>query len=399
LRIAHIVRRYSAAEWGGTETVVQHTVEEQVRRGHEPIVFATNALQPSGAELLPHTRTFGYSYPYWPMSPKDRLALDKKGGSPYAPALFRAVRVFRPDLIHIHAGGRLATASVVTAERLGVPSVMSLHGGAAVVPQCEIDEMLRPLKGKFPYGGILDRLFGLHFDPLSRVGAIVCISHGEERHLRERYPHARIRYVPNGVAPTSRVIRPAQSDAVRNVLCVSRIDYQKNQVALVEALANLPENFRLTLIGPVTADWYRNKIVARVQELGLGNRVRIVPGLPPGSDELEAEFAQADVFVLPSLHEPFGIVALEAMQRGIPLVAAKVGGLTDLVIDGVNGFLFNPSDTGALSAAIVRICDDAALTARLATAGFEIAAQYLWSQVITTLDGVYNELLGKGAGA
>jgi len=399
LKIAHIVRRYSAVEWGGTETVVKHTVDEQVRRGHEPVVFATNALQPSGAEPLPHARTFGYVYPYWPMPPKDRLALDKKGGSPYAPALFRAVRAFKPDIIHIHAGGRLATAAVVTAARLGVPSVMSLHGGAAVVPQSEIDEMLRPLKGKFPYGGILDRMLGLRFDPLSRVDAMVCISRAEERRLGERYPFARVRYVPNGVAPAARVVRPSREGAGRNVLCVSRIDYQKNQLALVEALAKLPADFRLHLVGPVTAGWYRDRIVARSRELGLEDRVRIVPGLPPGSRELEDEFARADVFVLPSVHEPFGIVALEAMQRGLPLVAAKVGGLVDFVIDGENGLLFEPSDTDALASAIVRLCNDAALSGRLAAAGCETAARYAWPSVITALDGVYDELLGKGCGA
>ena len=325
------------------------------------------------------------------MPATDRLALDKKGGSPYAPSLFRAVREFSPELIHIHAGGRLAVAAVRLAERLGVPSVMSLHGGAAVVPQTEIDEMLRPLKGKFPYGGILDRLLGMRFDPLTRVGAIVCISRTEERRLGELYPGRRVRYVPNGVADAARVGRRPDA-AGRNVLCVSRIDYQKNQLALVEALSRLPAGTRLTLVGPVTAAWYRDKILARVDELGLRDRFELIPGLSPGSAELEAEFAKADVFVLPSVHEPFGIAALEALKRGVPLVAANVGGLPDFVADGENGLLFDPSDPAALVAAIGRVFGDRPLADRMISAGLETAARFSWPRVIDDLEKVYGEV-------
>lgn len=396
MRIAHIVRRYSRCEWGGTETVVAHTVEEQLKRGHEPHVFATNALQSGdGSESLPpNTDVFGYVYPYWPMPAKDRLALDKKGGSPYSPALFRAVRAFKPDLIHIHAGGRLAVAAVRLAEELSVPSVMSLHGGAAVVPQNEIDEMLRPLKGKLPYGGLLDRLLGLRFDPLDRVDAVVCISRAEERRLNGLHPGRRIRYVPNGVAAAPRVSRDS-GRTVRNVLCVSRIDYQKNQLALVEALAQLPSDCRLTLVGPLTAAWYAERIRVRAEELGVTDRLTLVPGLPPGSAELEAAFASADVFVLPSVHEPFGIVALEAMQRGLPLVSSNVGGLPDFVSDGKNGLLFDPSDVTALVAAVRRVFDEPGLADRLIEGGLATSARFAWPRVIDDLDRVYHEILNR----
>ena len=176
LRIAHVVRRYSAAEWGGTETVVRHTVAEQRALGHDPRIFCTAALQPPDARPTDDIQFFPYFYPYFPMPTADRLKLDKKGGSPYSPALFKAVKDFRPDVIHIHAGGRLACAAVKLARRLDVPSVMSLHGGAADVPASEMAEMLRPLKGKFPYGSVVDRLLGMRFDPIARVDAVVCIS-------------------------------------------------------------------------------------------------------------------------------------------------------------------------------------------------------------------------------
>ena len=396
LRIAHVVRRYSAAEWGGTETVVCHTVAEQRKLGHEPRIFCTAALQPSGAPPA-GVSCFPYFYPYFPMPTADRLKLDKKGGSPYSPALFKAVADFRPDVIHIHAGGRLACASVKLARRLNVPCVMSLHGGAAAVPASELAEMLRPLRRKFPYGAILDRLLGMRFDPLTYASAIICISHEEERLLKEKYPGRIVRYLPNGVearpsaGQTARMPLRARSSARINVLCVSRIDYQKNQLALVDLLVARPA-CRLTLVGPITAQWYADKIKARVEELGVGERFSLVPGLPPGSAELESAFAAADVFVLPSVHEPFGIVALEAMARGIPLIASNVGGLPDFVRDGKNGFLFDPSAPDGLVAAFDRLVAlPLPRVEQMLADARTTAASYAWPNVVARLVGIYGE--------
>ena len=400
LKIAHVVRRYSSAEWGGTETVVCHTVAEQRKLGHEPRIFCTAALQPPGAPP-DGVSCFPYFYPYFPMPAADRLKLDKKGGSPYSPALFRAVRDFRPDVIHIHAGGRLACAAVKLARRLGVPCVMSLHGGAAAVPASELAEMLKPLKGKFPYGGILDRMFGMRFDPLARVNAIICISHEEERLLKEKYPGRIVRYLPNGVElelkrqecrfPDGEVALSPLQRRFSNILCVSRIDYQKNQLALVDLLAARPA-CRLTLVGPLTAQWYADKIKARVQELGVGDRITLIPGLPPGSAELEAAFAAADVFVLPSVHEPFGIVALEAMARGIPLIASNVGGLPDFVQEGKNGLLFDPSTSNGLVDAFDRLVAlPPARVAQMLKDARTTVESYAWPNVITRLMDIYDE--------
>ena len=384
MRIAHIVRRYSRAEWGGTETVVAATVAEQRRRGDEPCVFCTSALQPP--EGTREARTFSYFYPYFPLSASARDALDRKGGNPFAFGLFRAVRAFRADVIHIHAGGRLACGAIRLAERLGVPSVLSLHGGAAVVPPRERAQMLAPLRGTVRYGGVLDRLLGFRFDPLARASVLVCISRAEQDALARRYPRKCIRYLPNGVVPNEFAHRPFAQAA--RVLCLSRIDYQKNQLALVDLLAARP-GVTVELVGPVTAPWYRDEIVARARMLGVADRLTIRGGLPPGSDELNAAFARADVFVLPSVHEPFGIVALEAMQHGVPLIASAVGGLVDFVRDGENGLLFNSSEKGALAAAFDRLTPP--LAARLATGGYATARAYAWPRLIDDLAHIYAE--------
>ena len=220
----------------------------------------------------------------------------------------------------------------------------------------------------------------------ARASVLVCISRAEQDALARRYPRKCIRYLPNGVVPNEFAHRPfAQAS---RVLCLSRIDYQKNQLALVDLLA-ARSDVTVELVGPVTAPWYRDEIVARARSLGVSDRLTILGGLPPGSDELNAAFARADVFVLPSVHEPFGIVALEAMQHGVPLIASAVGGLVDFVRDGENGLLFNPSEKGALAAAFDRLTPP--LAARLATGGYATARAYAWPRLIDDLAHIYAE--------
>lgn len=383
MKIAHIVRRYSKAEWGGTETVVRNLCREQVRMGDEPRIFATEALQPEGG--TEGVETFGYWYPYFPMPAADRLKLDKKGGNPYAPKLFAAVERFAPDAIHIHAGGRLAAAAVKLAKRIGARSAISVHGGAAATPKREMELMLAPLKGKAPLGGLLDRVLGLRFDAIGAADVVFALSREETERLRAAHPGRRIEHVPNGV-PEIEERERAERKEFRKALCVSRIDYQKNQLAIVEMLAELP-GVEARLVGPVTAPWYLEEIWKRAKELGVEGRLEVVPGLDQGSEELEAEFDRADFFVLPSVHEPFGIVALEAMQRGTPLVASAVGGVRDFARDGENALLFAPGEAGGLARAVRRL--EPGLAAELAKAGRETAKGYGWRAVAERVRSCY----------
>jgi len=396
MKIAHVVRRYTASEWGGTETVVENTLREQMALGHDVRIFCTSALSVAGQETCNciSVERFKYWYPYWPLSDADKLALDKKGGSPYAPALFRAIETWRPDAIHIHAGGRLAAAAVKLAEKLRIPSVYSLHGGAAAVPKAEMDEMLRPLRHTVPYGGVIDRICGLRFDPLARVSAVVCISREEQRRLQSIHGADRIHYLPNGVGVFNppKNISGRQAGSPLRLLCVSRIDYQKNQLALVDAIPHLIDlEPHLTLVGPITAAWYRDKLLERIRELGLQQRITLIPGLPPHSEQLEAEYAKADVFVLPSVHEPFGIVALEAMAHGIPLVASKVGGLCDFIHDGSNGLFFEPNatDSALQLANAVRRALAPGTAQSLIQEGLKTAADYSWPNIVRQLMELY----------
>jgi len=402
LKIAHVVRRFVFAEWGGTESAVWNTVRNQRRLGLNPEILATAALAQVGEEFRDEVRIrrFSYFYPYFPMSRRTAAMLDKKGGNPFVPALFRALRQERFDLVHIHCGGRMAVMSALTAHRGNRPCVITLHGGHAAVPPEEIRQMMAPVRGKFHYGGVLDRLRKLRRDAVGAADAVICVSHEEAERLAARYPGRPIVYLPNGVNCADFQVKPPCSPrrewgiaAGRTlVLCISRIDYQKNQLILLNLLER-DRQCHVLLVGPITAPGYCDRLRAEAARRKVAERLTIIPGLPPDDPRLKAILHEAELFVLPSLHEPFGIVALEAWAAGLPVLAARVGGLKDFIRSGHNGLLFAPDDPEELFQAYQKLTGDAALRARLAANAADAVRAFGWDALSLRLVNLYRELI------
>ena len=403
LKIAHVVRRFAFEEWGGTEAVVWNTVRNQVKLGVTPEIFATSALSQPGEEIRENIRIrrFPYWYPYFPMTDISMELMDKKGGNPFVPKLFQAIRQEHFDLIHIHCGGRMAVMSVLLAHEMNIPCVISLHGGHAAVPPEELRLMMAPTRGKFHYGGIIDRFLHLRRDPTAEADGVICISHEEEQLLAKRYPGRRIIYLPNGVNCEDFQHCPDNCSPRREwgipperrlVLCISRIDYQKNQGVLLNLLIQDPK-CHVLLIGPVTAPWYHKRILDLAAKLNVEDRLTIIPGLAPEDPRLKAILHEAQVFALPSLHEPFGIVALEAWSAGIPLLSAWTGGLRDFVTDDRNGLFFDPADPYTLISAYARLFKEKGLAERLTAQAREDVRSYSWKYLTEQLLEFYRELI------
>ena len=407
LNVAHVVRRFAFEEWGGTETVVWNSARNLGKHAVNSVILATRACSATGDEVrdgIP-IRRFDYFYPYWPLSASDRRALDKKGGNPISSDLAKTLRGGQWDLIHIHSGGRIAQTAIAEAKRLHIPAVVSFHGGCMDVPEAEMREMLRPIRHTLRYGGILDRLAGRRFDIAEAADALICVGANEEKPLRERYPDQRILYLPNGIDP-ERLARPVGWDfrekfgipAGRLLLaCIARIDYQKNQMALLRAAALLRdrgEDVGVTLIGPVSAEWYAAEMRRAIAELGLESRVVWLPGVEADDDLLPAALHAADFFVLPSLHEPFGIAALEAWSAGVPVIASHVGGLQYLIREGENGRFCDPDEPASIVAALDLCRRDMDETRRMAErAKTEAAEHYSWPRITEKLASFYREVI------
>jgi glycosyltransferase involved in cell wall biosynthesis len=284
--------------------------------------------------------------------------------------------------------------------------VVTLHGGVHDVPQDEAASWTEPTKGAVEWGKILGWWVGSR-RVLDDAAAILCVGEEERRKTQEAYPGKRVLFLPNGVdAPRfaagdgGRFRR--RHDIPQNapvLLNVGRIDPQKNQRLLLELLsAVLPAHpdARLLLIGPMTNEGYGESLRRETAERGMARNVTLIPGLPADSDDLLDAFHAADVFVLPSIHEPFGIVILEAWAAGLPVVASRVGGVPAFVEDGQDGFLVDSGDLAGFVAAVNTCLDHPERAREMAEKGRQKArAQYSWESVTSKLEAVYREAVGE----
>lgn len=404
MRTAQIIRRFAFSEWGGTESVVWNTARALQAKGNPSEIFATRALSPAQDEVRNaiQIHRFHYRYPRFPLS-KDKIrALDKKGGDPVVPGLQKALRKGEFDILHCHTMGRMAATVRAAAKQLHVPYIMTLHGGYFDVPPAELRQMMKPMKGTIPYGNIMDRLFGRRVDALKLANGIVCVGENELQPAKEHFPDKPVIHLPNGVN-YSYFHDYAGSDFRKQtgipqnrkiLLCVSRIDYQKNQLMLPEVLALLGESWHLVFIGAPTAEWYVDKLREKIRLMNLTDHVTILNGVPPDSSLLPAAYHAASAFLLPSLHEPFGIVVLEAWSSGTPVIASPVGGLKTLIRDGETGFFAPAEGAPEEWAALVRKLDeDADLRGRITEAAdAEVREHYSWGIITDRLLDFYQEV-------
>ena len=408
MKIAHVLRRLSFNDWGGTEQVVWNLAKAQKAAGHEVRLFATTALCATPREVvdgLEITR-FDPVYPWWPMPKWLVDELDRKGGNPFVPGLGRALRGWMPDVIHCHAMARIAELCLRVANQK-TKTVISLHGGGANVPGVEARSLRAPTRGRLPWGKMIDYAMGWVRRIPEDFDGIVCVGEDEYEKYKARHPH--VLFLPNGVDTRlfeGRETRDARredfSRLASNVscrekalrlLCVARIDRQKNQMMIVEALARHPE-MCARLVGPVTQPDYADELRRRAEGLGVSDRLTLVGALKPGSPELVAEYRNADVFVLPSRHEPFGIVVLEAWAAGLPVVASDVGGLGRLCAAHPGAAVtFHSGDAAAMDAAIAEVRGSLLSKAKaIRDAARSAAGQYDWAVLAGRLVDFFGQI-------
>jgi glycosyltransferase involved in cell wall biosynthesis len=307
--------------------------------------------------------------------PWRRVATGFDASPRLAAAVVRAVRAERPDLLHTHMVHGDIYGSIA-ANVLRVPFVSSRHN----------DD--RYLLGPFRH---VDRAF------MRRARRLIAISDSVREFLIRAGLPARklvtIHYgldelpsAPSEVTPEQAGI-PADSPLV---LAIGRLIAQKDHETLTRAMARVHSDHpsaRLALLG-----WgvLEEQTRALVQELGLADAVVL-----PGRVEPRAWLERADIFAHTSRWEGFGIVLLEAMLAGLPVVATRVSAVPEIVADGQTGLLVDPGDPAAVAAALSALLVDPERRVALGTAGLARAkAEFSVARMTRRTVDVYREALG-----
>ncbi len=298
------------------------------------------------------------------------------------------------DLVHSHTwyanlGGHLASLLH------GIPHVATVHSL----------EPLRPWKAEQLGGGYALSSWAER-TALAAAAAVVAVSDGMAADVLSAYPEIpeeRVRVIRNGIDTTEYAPDPGRDVLSRlgvdlerpYVIFVGRITRQKGVPVLLRAAARLDPEAQLVLcagaadtpeLGAEVSD-----LVAGLQESRSG--VIWIPEMLPKTDIIQL-LSHAAVFVCPSVYEPLGIVNLEAMACATAVVASRVGGIPEVVADGVTGLLVEPEDPAALAAAMNQVLRDPGQAAAMGLAGRERAVrEFSWDAVGQQTAALYAELV------
>ncbi len=243
---------------------------------------------------------------------------------------------------------------------------------------------------------------------------LLVVSDYWEKELADRYS-LRPRRVRNGVDlakfyGTAARSKPAEASKLefsaggrRTVLTIGGIEPRKNTISTLRAFARVKAHFAakderaawLLGGGETLFDYrdYREEFFSEAEklEIEMGKDVFILGRVP---EELIADlYNAADVFVFPSLKEGWGLVVLEAMASGVPVIASDIEPLTEFMEDGKNSLLVSPMDCEALADGIIRILEHAELREKLVAGGTDTAGQYGWDGVALEHLNIYRDIL------
>ncbi len=310
------------------------------------------------------------------------LTIPKRGLVDWGAAriLARRLKSGETDIVHAH-NGRTALAAALAVRLAG--------RGRCVMTQ----HFLTPNHAT-QHGPKAALSGAAHHWVVGRMSRILAISEAvrEAMLARREAPDSKIAVVPNGITAPN----PGNAAGTRQslginvdtplIVCAARLEREKDVASLISAVKIMREtipNVRCLVAGEGAE---RNALAAQIVALGLEDSVALL-GFRADAPAL---MAAADVFVLPSLAEPFGLVLLEAMALGRPVIATRAGGPLEIVMDGETGFLVPPSSPAALAEALKRLITNPALARQMGENGqARFQAQFTVSKMAQATLAVY----------
>ena len=352
----------------GIVTRLTHTVSELAELGHEVCVIAPGP-GPSTYNGIPVFRL--PSAPFKPWYPEVRVGMPTFG-------VHAQLRRFKPDIIHAVNPIAAAAWGIVLSRTQRLPLLASYH---TALPQYTEDFGMPALRK--PSEAWIRQLH-------NRADVNLCPSQpmvDDARALGIQrvglWPKAvdTARYHPTKFSSAMRRRLTGGHPGDRLLLYVGRLSAEKNLMALRPLMDRLPGT-RLAFVGSGPQEADLKRAFAGTKTVFTGYM---------GGEELASAFASADVFAFPSLTDTLGNVAFEAMASGIPVVGADAGGIPDIVQDGINGFLVDPSETEIFAEKIDSILSRPDLRGALTAGALASARDQSWRKATMKVVDAYEE--------
>jgi glycogen(starch) synthase len=378
---------------GGLARHVRKLAEALVRQGVRVDVLTRGVareaeLDHSGPEDRGGVRVHRVREPGWPRDLDRFVAWVEQMNRDMLAAGEALAQEHSYDLVHGH-DWLVGRAAAELADTLGVPYVTTIHATEHGRHQGWVD--------KPPQSHIhaVERWMA------RRADAVIVCSYYMRGHVADIFDieERRVAVIPNGVDPSE--LRPSGDlQALRRefaapheklVLLVGRLVYEKGFQLALDALPGVIErvgDVRFLVAGSGT---HEAELKAQAERLGLSEHGTFLGWI--GDDALHSLYSIADLCVVPSIYEPFGLVALEAMASGCPCIVADTGGLREVVPVGERvGLRFNGGDAEHLGVMIERLLVDEALRDRLVAEASEHVLRFDWDDIAMRTRGIYDAL-------
>ncbi|WP_149360615.1 glycosyltransferase [Lolliginicoccus suaedae] len=378
---------------GGQSVHVAALSAALARRGNDVVVYTRR-----DAGELPEqvSSEDGYRVVHVPAGPPSRIPKDEI--MPHMTEFARFLRadwvVDPPDVAHAHFW-MSGIATQLVSRVLGTPTVQTFHALGSVKRRFQGEEHTSS-DGRIRTERAIARA----------ASRVIATSSEEAFELaRMGVPGTRISRVPCGVDLDA--FRPAAQQqraggGRKRIVSVGSLVPRKGFDIAIRAVAHIPSAELVIAGGPEPArleqDAEARRLRSLARELGVEERVRLLGQVP--REEMPGLLQSADVVLCTPRHEPFGMVPLEAMACGVPVVAHAVGGLPDTVVDGVTGVLVPPQRPRLLVNALCHVLSRPALAEAWGIAGRDRAvARYSWDQIAAETEHAYLHAVPAPSGA
>jgi glycogen(starch) synthase len=380
MRILMMSWEYPPRVVGGIAAHVDGLARAMARAGHEVVVFSLDHPKVGDDEMVEGVRVLRANADL-PWIPDDFVISETASANHHITQLAARLGTWRPQIIHAHDW--LVAWSADTLRALwGVPLVATIHGTE------------RGRHGGYVPQGAPAAINAVEWWLTYQAQQVIACSKFMVREITDGFelPSEKVNLVPNGIdtgqwlSPTP----PSQNDSEQLVVAWGRIQYEKGFQVLTRAIGHLRQrlpDLRCVIAGRGS---YLAELQTQIDMEGVGDIVQLAGFVP--DDELRRLLQRTSCVVIPSLYEPFGIVALEGMAAGAPTIVARTGGLAEIVDGTGAGMVFEPGNHIALANCIADLLShpDVADSMRTKAAAL-LAGRYTWDAIAATTLGVYSK--------
>jgi glycosyltransferase involved in cell wall biosynthesis len=359
----------------GIVTVTCLLLDHLTKRGIETAIVAPGR----GIARYNQTQVIGVPNIPFPLYPEIRVG-------PPTPGTYSALKAFRPDIAHFIHPILIGIPGMLMARRIGIPSVASFHLDVARIAQHYRMGFVAPftdLMTRIVFNAADASLAPSRriLDDMQRIGV-------NDVRLWKRGVDAG-KFNPRHRSDAMREQLSGGNPGDTLLLYVGRVSAEKQVDQLRAVLERVPGT-RLAIVGdgPARAQFERHFAGTPAHFIGYLK-----------GQALSEAYASADIFVFPSALETFGLVVVEAMAAGLPVVSSRVGGVRDIVQEGVTGYTFDVNDIEGMVAGVARIASSRARIAEMGRAARAFAETQTWDAMMDEVIALYDELIAARGGA